>query len=125
MQIGSGIILLSITTNRLLFARRSDSGCWANFGGSMEDFETTYQCAIREMKEETGFDHGIHYRIYGRKPYHKKDSGNFAYYMYVATCDGEPTPVLNDENIAYGWLICRLFLFLFISESKNLFHPRR
>lgn len=103
MPIGSGIILLSTTTNRLLLARRADSHCWANFGGSMEDFETTYQCVIREMKEETGFDHGIHYRICGKKPYHKKESGNFSYYTYVGSCEGEPVPVLDLENTAYGW----------------------
>ena len=103
MQIGSGIILLSTTTKRLLLARRSDSNSWANFGGSMEDFETTYQCVIREMKEETGFDHGIQYRIYGKKPYHKKETGNFTYYTYVGSCDGEPVPSLDAENTAYGW----------------------
>lgn len=103
MVIAAGIFLFSNTTGRVLFTRRADSGAWANFGGTLEDFETTYQCAIREMREESGLIHGHDYKIIGTRPIHIKEKTNITYYSYVATCDGEPDVVLNDENLEYGW----------------------
>jgi ADP-ribose pyrophosphatase YjhB (NUDIX family) len=41
---------------RILLQRRSDSGSWALPGGAMDIGETFAQSAIREVKEETGFD---------------------------------------------------------------------
>jgi ADP-ribose pyrophosphatase YjhB (NUDIX family) len=41
---------------RILLQRRSDSGNWALPGGTMEIGETFGESAIREVKEETGFD---------------------------------------------------------------------
>ena len=40
----------------ILLQRRSDSGNWALPGGAMDIGETIAQSAIREVKEETGFD---------------------------------------------------------------------
>jgi 8-oxo-dGTP pyrophosphatase MutT (NUDIX family) len=41
---------------RILLQRRSDSGNWALPGGAMDIGETFAQSAVREVKEETGFD---------------------------------------------------------------------
>lgn len=41
---------------RVLLQRRTDSGNWALPGGAMDIGETLQQCAIREVKEETGLD---------------------------------------------------------------------
>jgi ADP-ribose pyrophosphatase YjhB (NUDIX family) len=41
---------------RILLQRRSDSGNWALPGGVMDIGETLAQSAVREVKEETGFD---------------------------------------------------------------------
>jgi ADP-ribose pyrophosphatase YjhB (NUDIX family) len=41
---------------RILLQRRSDSGNWARSGGVMDIGETLAECAIREVREETGFD---------------------------------------------------------------------
>jgi len=103
MKIGAGIIVVSRTTHRILLTRRSDSKAWANFGGTMKDFETTYQCAVREMYEESAFTHGIDYKIVGTKPVHIKETPTLIYYSYIAGCDGEPTPILNHENIDFKW----------------------
>src|SRR6266851_1747073 len=42
--------------NRILLQRRSDSGNWALPGGTMDIGETLAESAIREVREETGFD---------------------------------------------------------------------
>lgn len=41
---------------RILLQRRSDSGNWALPGGAMDIGETLAESAIREVREETGFD---------------------------------------------------------------------
>lgn len=41
---------------RILLQRRSDSGNWALPGGAMDIGETFAESAVREVKEETGFD---------------------------------------------------------------------
>jgi 8-oxo-dGTP pyrophosphatase MutT (NUDIX family) len=41
---------------RLLLQRRTDNGLWAMPGGVMEMTESLPQAAVREVKEETGFD---------------------------------------------------------------------
>ncbi|MGW0761986.1 NUDIX hydrolase [Streptomyces sp. NPDC002814] len=41
---------------RLLLQRRSDSGLWALPGGGMEMTDSLPGCAVREVKEETGYD---------------------------------------------------------------------
>lgn len=40
----------------ILFHRRSDSGYWSIPGGRQEPGETIRECAMREVKEETGYD---------------------------------------------------------------------
>lgn len=102
-MIGAGIIIFSTTTKQVLLVRRADSGCWANLGGSMEDFETPYQCAIREVMEESQLKHGVDYKIIGTKPIHTKSIGNLTYNTYFAVCDGLPNVTLNEENIAFDW----------------------
>lgn len=104
-MIGAGVIIFSTTTKKVLLVRRSDSGCWANLGGSMEDFETPYQCSIREVMEESQLRHGIDYKIIGTKPVHTKVVGNLTYHTYFAICDGEPNLILNDENVSFDWFL--------------------
>ncbi len=55
LVVGSSAIVLD-DANRVLLQRRSDSGNWALPGGAMDIGETFAQSAIREVKEETGFD---------------------------------------------------------------------
>jgi ADP-ribose pyrophosphatase YjhB (NUDIX family) len=40
----------------ILLHRRSDSGYWSIPGGAMEPGETIRETAVREVKEETGYD---------------------------------------------------------------------
>jgi len=55
LVVGSSAVV-SDSEGRILLQKRSDSGNWALPGGSMDIGETLAQSAIREVKEETGFD---------------------------------------------------------------------
>src|SRR6266700_5299621 len=55
LVVGSSAIV-SDDDGRILLQRRSDSGNWALPGGAMDIGETLAQSAIREVREETGFD---------------------------------------------------------------------
>ncbi|MEU7860424.1 NUDIX domain-containing protein [Nonomuraea sp. NPDC049141] len=41
---------------RILLQRRTDNGLWALPGGGMDLIESVPQAAVREVKEETGYD---------------------------------------------------------------------
>jgi len=41
---------------RVLLLRRSDSGNWALPGGTLELGESIVECAVREVREETGLE---------------------------------------------------------------------
>jgi ADP-ribose pyrophosphatase YjhB (NUDIX family) len=55
LVVGSSAVVVD-GRNRILLQRRSDSGNWALPGGAMDLGETLAESAIREVKEETGFD---------------------------------------------------------------------
>ena len=55
LVVGSSAVVAD-DKGRILLQRRSDSGNWALPGGAMDIGETFAQSAIREVKEETGFD---------------------------------------------------------------------
>ena len=55
LVVGSSAVVVD-DEGRILLQRRSDSGNWALPGGTMDIGETFAQSAIREVKEETGFD---------------------------------------------------------------------
>jgi len=45
-----------VKDSKILMLKRSDSGNWTMPGGTMEIGETLVDCALREVKEETGLD---------------------------------------------------------------------
>jgi ADP-ribose pyrophosphatase YjhB (NUDIX family) len=53
--VGSSAVMAD-SDGRILLQRRSDSGNWALPGGVMDIGETLAESAIREVREETGFD---------------------------------------------------------------------
>ncbi len=55
LAVGSSAIVTD-DRHRILLQRRTDSGNWALPGGAMDIGETFAESAIREVKEETGFD---------------------------------------------------------------------
>lgn len=55
LVVGSSAVVVD-DEGRILLQRRTDSGNWALPGGAMDIGETLADSAIREVKEETGFD---------------------------------------------------------------------
>ncbi len=62
-HIGHDLLLIPAATalihdgeGRLLLVRQSDSGQWAVVGGAIDPGESPSEAAVREAKEETGFD---------------------------------------------------------------------
>lgn len=53
---GSAVFLFDKSGRKLLLVRRRDVPIWVIPGGGIEENETPEQGAIRETKEETGFD---------------------------------------------------------------------
>lgn len=49
-------VFLTDEAGRVLLVRRSDNGLWALPGGCQDLGETPAECAVRELKEETGFE---------------------------------------------------------------------
>jgi ADP-ribose pyrophosphatase YjhB (NUDIX family) len=58
LVVGSSAVVAD-SDGRILLQRRSDSGNWALPGGTMDIGETLAECAVREVREETGFDVSI------------------------------------------------------------------
>lgn len=94
---------------RLLLQRRSDNGNWALPGGTMETGETADQCAVREVKEETGYQIEI-IRLIGvySDPQHTTiayPDGNTVAYVSLLfegrVVGGERA--LSDESTDVGW----------------------
>lgn len=52
-----------VKDDKILLQRRSDNNAWSLVGGIMELDENFSQCAIREVKEETGLDVALDYLV--------------------------------------------------------------
>lgn len=104
MKIGCGVIIACKVTGRILLGKRVDTYSWANFGGTLEEFETTLHCAEREILEETGLISGVNYKIITNKPVHISEYPGFAYHCFLAETDTEYSISLNDEHVEYKWV---------------------
>lgn len=94
---------------RVLLHRRSDNGQWVIPGGAIEKNETAEAAALRETKEETGYDVSAR-RLVGVYSIPKDTTiqypdGNVTVWVVIMfECDiigGKPE--LSDETLAVGW----------------------
>ena len=105
MKLGAGFFLLCPSTGRVLVVLRNDpEPTWSIFGGGLEKYETSLQCAKRELLEEANFIEEQDYTIPSSRPANIGIYNYFTYRTYIALVDSEITPTLNYEHSEFCWV---------------------
>ena len=104
---GDCIVITKEENPKILLIQRGDNpykGCWAFPGGFMEMDETTEQCAMRELKEETGLELSGPRQIGAYSKVDRDPRGRTITVAYLFMVD-EPLPVvgLDDAANAEWW----------------------
>ena len=97
---------------KVLLIQRADEpykGCWAFPGGFMNMDETTEECAIRELEEETGLKVNDTHQIGAFSKVDRDPRGRTITVAYLAIID-KPTPVVgqDDAAVAEWWPLSAL-----------------
>eukprot|EP01138_Halocafeteria_seosinensis_P015444 gb/GECG01015762.1/.p1 GENE.gb/GECG01015762.1/~~gb/GECG01015762.1/.p1 ORF type:complete len:149 (+),score=19.85 gb/GECG01015762.1/:1-447(+) len=102
---GAGVLVLAQKTGRFLVQLRSElvfeGRTYGVYGGKLEPGETCEQCAVRELREETGYTGNV---VLHRIHRFKDPQANFEYQNFVGVVQDEFTPVGNWESDADYWL---------------------
>ena len=96
------IVITKEPDAKVLLIQRGDDpykGCWAFPGGFMNMDETTEQCAIRELEEETGMKvTGLH-QIGAYSKVDRDPRGRTVTVAYLVVID-KPLPVIGQDDAA-------------------------
>lgn len=103
--IAAGILAIDKNTGDILLVKRSklvpNPNKWATVGGKKDpEDENTKETAIREFGEEVQPD--IPYKI-SKKPFYINENERLKFYTYLGIFENKFVPILNEENIEYGW----------------------
>ncbi len=95
-------------SERVLLARRNDTGRWALIGGILEPGEQPAPAVIREVREETGVDAEVERlsSVWSGKPVVIPQNGDRVQYLdlcFRCRYVGGEARVADDENSAVGW----------------------
>lgn len=105
MKLGAGFLLLCQSTGKILTVLRNDAEpTWSILGGGLEKYETSLQCAKRELIEEADFIENRDYEIVSTRPINIGNYTNFVYRTYLAVTKTEVIPKLNYEHSDYKWV---------------------
>lgn len=100
----AGILLIAQDTGRILLAQRSPlvdrPGLWALPGGGVEPGESPHEGALRELREEVGWDGPVELHPAGTRP---ASGGGATYHSFLGVTPVERAPVLNWESSDAGW----------------------
>ena len=103
------IVLTDKSEPKILLIQRRDEpfkGCWAFPGGFMDMDETTEQCAIRELEEETGLEVGEVKQVGAYSSVDRDPRGRTITVAYVAHIpQALPVMGLDDAAEAKWWPI--------------------
>ena len=111
------IVITKETDPKVLLIQRGDEpfkGCWAFPGGFMNMDETTEQCAIRELEEETGLIVSVIQQIGAYSKIDRDPRGRTVTVAYLSIID-KPIPVtgLDDAAKAEWWPLSSLPILAF------------
>ena len=111
------VVIYAESTNRvLMLQRKDDSEFWQSVTGTLEEGETSWQAAVREVKEETGIDimaerlslidcnESVVFEIFPHFRY--KYAPNVTHcreHWFLLAVKQEFEPILS-EHLAYQWL---------------------
>ena len=99
---GDCIVITKEANAKVLLIQRGDEpykGCWAFPGGFMNMDETTEQCAIRELEEETGLKVNEVHQIGAYSKVDRDPRGRTITVAYLAIIDS-PISVLGQDDAA-------------------------
>ena len=98
---------------KVLLIERGDEpfkGCWAFPGGFMNMDETTEQCAIRELEEETGLKVSKVYQIGAYSKVDRDPRGRTVTVAYLAIIDAPMAVKGQDDAAKAQWFPLTAFL---------------
>lgn len=103
--IGAGVLAIDKNTGEILLIKRSmlvpNPNKWAVVGGKKdEEDKDTREAAVREFNEEVQPDTA--YKL-SKLPFFINENKYLKFYTYLGIFDSRFVPVLNEENIDYGW----------------------
>ena len=106
------VVITKEADAKVLLIQRGDEpykGCWAFPGGFMNMDETTEQCAIRELEEETGLKVNEIHQVGAYSKVYRDPRGRTVTVAYLAVID-KPMPVvgLDDATKAEWWPLSAL-----------------
>ena len=96
------IVITKETEPKVLLIQRGNEpykGCWAFPGGFMDMDETTEECAIRELEEETGLVVGHVQQIGAYSKVDRDPRGRTITVAYLALIDS-PVPIKGQDDAA-------------------------
>ena len=99
---GDCIVITKEVDAKVLLIQRADEpykGCWAFPGGFLNMDETTQQCAIRELEEETGLKVNDVHQIGAYSKVDRDPRGRTITVAYLAIIDS-PISVLGQDDAA-------------------------
>ena len=99
---GAGVLVYCTSTNRFLLGLRSklvnEPNTWGTFGGKIEGESDPKMAALRELKEETGYNGNVDLQLFD-----VFQSGNFNFYNFLGKVEEEFSPILDLENESAEW----------------------
>lgn len=108
------VVVYTLAGEVLLLERHSPPGWWQSVTGSLEEGETPWDAAVRELREETGLaaeglvDLGLSQRFTIAPPWrHKFAPGvteNLEHAFALPLPDRQPVRISPDEHAQYMWL---------------------
>ncbi len=101
-RIGCMTVILSEDKRRVLLIKRDDFRIWVPPGGSIDPGEQPEACAVREAREESGYDVVLD-RLVGRFHWQNAPDGPMTSYVYAAHVVGGEAIVRGPETREVRW----------------------